>query len=66
MIEAQPRHAPADGVVQEIKALGGKAVANYDDVALMDGGVTEEDQQALWLTQAGELWRLLQSADYFS
>ncbi|MDA1347753.1 MAG: SDR family NAD(P)-dependent oxidoreductase [Chloroflexi bacterium] len=31
-------HAPADGVVQEIKALGGKAVANYDDVALMDGG----------------------------
>ena len=31
-------HEPADGVVAEIKANGGNAVANYDNVALMDGG----------------------------
>ena len=31
-------HAPADGVVEEIKSAGGKAVASYDDVALMEGG----------------------------
>jgi NAD(P)-dependent dehydrogenase (short-subunit alcohol dehydrogenase family)/acyl dehydratase/putative sterol carrier protein len=28
----------ADGVVEEIKALGGEAVANYDTVATVDGG----------------------------
>lgn len=31
-------HAPADNVVDEIKSRGGNAVANYDNVALMDGG----------------------------
>ena len=31
-------HVPADQVVQEIKARGGDAVANYDNVALMEGG----------------------------
>ena len=31
-------HDPADAVVAEIQARGGQAVANYDDVALMDGG----------------------------
>ncbi len=30
--------APADKVVDEIKALGGEAVANYDNVATVDGG----------------------------
>ena len=30
--------APADSVVAEIESRGGKAVASYDDVALMDGG----------------------------
>ena len=30
--------APADKVVGEIKALGGEAVANYDSVALAEGG----------------------------
>ena len=30
-------HDPADRVVEEIKARGGKAVASYDNVALMDG-----------------------------
>jgi len=30
--------APADSVVDQIKAQGGEAVANYDNVALMDGG----------------------------
>jgi NAD(P)-dependent dehydrogenase (short-subunit alcohol dehydrogenase family)/acyl dehydratase/putative sterol carrier protein len=29
---------PADQVVEEIKALGGQAVANYDNVASVDGG----------------------------
>mgnify|MGYP001163672431 FL=1 len=29
---------PANAVVDEIKAKGGNAVANYDNVALMDGG----------------------------
>jgi NAD(P)-dependent dehydrogenase (short-subunit alcohol dehydrogenase family)/putative sterol carrier protein len=29
---------PADEVVDEIKALGGEAVANYDSVATVDGG----------------------------
>ena len=29
---------PADSVVAEIKARGGAAVANYDNMALMDGG----------------------------
>ncbi|MCP4628194.1 MAG: SDR family NAD(P)-dependent oxidoreductase [bacterium] len=29
---------PADEVVDEIKALGGKAVANYDSVATVEGG----------------------------
>ena len=29
---------PATAVVNEIKAKGGNAVANYDNVALMDGG----------------------------
>ncbi len=31
-------HVPADGVVEQIKAQGGEAVANYDNVAQMDGG----------------------------
>ena len=31
-------HVPADRVVEEIKAVGGKAEASYADVALMDGG----------------------------
>ena len=31
-------HEPADSVVAEIKAGGGNAVANYDDIAEMDGG----------------------------
>ncbi len=31
-------NAPADSVVQEIKARGGEAVANYDNMALMEGG----------------------------
>ena len=31
-------HGPADSVVEEIKARGGDAVANYDNMALMDGG----------------------------
>jgi len=30
--------SPADKVVDEIKALGGEAVANYDNVATMEGG----------------------------
>ena len=30
--------APADDVVKEIKDLGGEAVANYDNVALTEGG----------------------------
>jgi NAD(P)-dependent dehydrogenase (short-subunit alcohol dehydrogenase family) len=30
--------APADGVVAEIASRGGEAVANYDNMALMDGG----------------------------
>jgi NAD(P)-dependent dehydrogenase (short-subunit alcohol dehydrogenase family) len=30
--------SPADGVVTEIKKLGGEAVANYDSVATMKGG----------------------------
>lgn len=30
--------AMADGVVDEIKALGGEAVANYDNVSTVDGG----------------------------
>ena len=31
-------HDPADSVVEEIKAAGGEAVANYDNMALMEGG----------------------------
>ncbi len=31
-------HDPADSVVEEIKAGGGEAVANYDNMALMEGG----------------------------
>jgi NAD(P)-dependent dehydrogenase (short-subunit alcohol dehydrogenase family) len=31
-------HSPADQVVDEIKALGGQAVANYDSVASIAGG----------------------------
>jgi NAD(P)-dependent dehydrogenase (short-subunit alcohol dehydrogenase family)/putative sterol carrier protein len=30
--------SPADAVVEEIRALGGKAVANYDNVATPEGG----------------------------
>ena len=33
-------NAPADQTVEEIKYRGGSAVANYDDVSLMDGGET--------------------------
>jgi len=33
-----PASAPADEVVDEIKAAGGQAVANYDSVATMAGG----------------------------
>ena len=29
---------PADGVVDEIKSSGGKAIANYSDVSTMEGG----------------------------
>ena len=29
---------PADGVVDEIKSYGGKAIANYSDVSTMEGG----------------------------
>jgi len=35
---AGPSRTPADDVVNEIKALGGQAVANYDSVATMAGG----------------------------
>ena len=35
---ASPSRTPADDVVNEIKAAGGRAVANYDSVATMDGG----------------------------
>jgi 3-oxoacyl-[acyl-carrier protein] reductase len=31
-------HSPADDVVEEIKAKGGRAVANYDDVSTMAAG----------------------------
>ncbi len=31
-------HDPADSVAEEIKAGGGEAVANYDNMALMEGG----------------------------
>jgi NAD(P)-dependent dehydrogenase (short-subunit alcohol dehydrogenase family) len=31
-------HGPADSVVAEIQANGGEAVANYDNMALMEGG----------------------------
>ena len=31
-------NAPADGTVEAIKAAGGNAVANYDNVATMEGG----------------------------
>jgi len=30
--------SPADKIVNEIKSLGGEAVANYDDVSTVDGG----------------------------
>ena len=36
------------------------------NLRLLDGGVNEDGQQALWLTQAGEMWRLLRSVDHFS
>jgi NAD(P)-dependent dehydrogenase (short-subunit alcohol dehydrogenase family) len=31
-------HTPADAVVREIEALGGRAVANHESVASMKGG----------------------------
>ena len=31
-------HSPADRVAEQIRSMGGSAVASYDDVALMDGG----------------------------
>jgi NAD(P)-dependent dehydrogenase (short-subunit alcohol dehydrogenase family)/acyl dehydratase/putative sterol carrier protein len=34
----QGSKGPADKVVEEIKAMGGQAVANYDSVATVDGG----------------------------
>jgi 3-hydroxy-3-methylglutaryl CoA synthase/NAD(P)-dependent dehydrogenase (short-subunit alcohol dehydrogenase family)/putative sterol carrier protein len=36
--EGQGSASPADKVVEEIKALGGEAVASYDSVATPDGG----------------------------
>ncbi len=33
-----PSHEPADRVVEEIRSRGGNAIANYEDVALMEGG----------------------------
>ena len=35
--EGQDGHSPAEQVVEEIRALGGKAVANHDSVASWDG-----------------------------
>ena len=35
-------HQPADSVVAEITSRGGKAVANYDNMATMDGEGMEE------------------------
>lgn len=39
-------HEPADAVVREIKGRGGKAVANYDNMATMQGGENVVKQAA--------------------
>ena len=36
--EGEGSRSPAEGVVEEIEALGGEAVANYDSVATPEGG----------------------------
>jgi len=40
---------PADKVVDEIKALGGEATANYDNVATRTGGRTSSRQPLILL-----------------
>ena len=52
-------HAPADGVVAEIRARGGEASANYDNIALMDGGEAVIQQA---VDQYGQLDVLVNSA----
>jgi len=52
-------HEPADGVVGEIRARGGEASANYDNIALMDGGEAVIQQA---VDQYGQLDVLVNSA----
>ena len=52
-------HEPADGVVAEIRARGGEASANYDNIALMDGGEAVIQQA---VDQYGQLDVLVNSA----
>ena len=42
--------SPADEVVAEIKAAGGRAVANYDSVTTMEGG---ENNESVGFVEAG-------------